>query len=111
MYLSIIGNAVPSDFDFEFCPLWQMDQTEKATIAKSVSDSITETFNAGIINQKIALKELLQSSKDTGIYSNITEEDIENAAEQDPPEFDGENPPDNLDNNDNPDDQQDNEKT
>lgn len=111
MYLSIIGNAIPSDFDFEFCPLWQMDQSEKATIAKSVSDSISETFGAGIIDRATALKELLQSSKDTGIYSNITEEDIENASEQDPPEFDGENPPDNLDNNDNPSDQQDNEKT
>ncbi len=99
MYASTFGRPAPDDFDFEFCPLWQTEQTDKTTMAKSVSDSITETYNAGIISRETALKELRQSSEYTGVYSNIEDDEIDNAAEEDPPEFNGEMMQQNIENN------------
>jgi hypothetical protein len=36
-------------------------------------------FNAGIISQSISLKELRESARATGMWNNITDEDIEKA--------------------------------
>lgn len=48
-----------------------------ADLAGKNTDSITKAFTAGIISQRTALKELRQQAESTGIWSNITDEDIE----------------------------------
>jgi hypothetical protein len=47
--------------------------------SKEMERRIAEMFNAAIISQKIALKELRDSSRATGMWNNITDEDIEKA--------------------------------
>ena len=85
LYMSVLGKPAPEDFDFVFAPLWQMSATEKADIALKLTQSVKDLYDAGIISQDIALKELSQSSDQTGIYTNITAEDIEAAKGADLP--------------------------
>ena len=40
-------------------------------------EAINSSFSSGIISQKIALKELRQTGEPLGIFTNITDEDIE----------------------------------
>lgn len=71
-----LGRDVPKGFAFEFNPLWQLSDTEKADIAEKDQRAISGAVNDGIIDVPIALRELRQSSRVTGRFSNITDEDI-----------------------------------
>jgi hypothetical protein len=53
-----------------------------ADLASKNTDSITKAFQAGLISQKVALKELRQQSEMTGMWSNVTDEDIEKADDE-----------------------------
>lgn len=70
---------VPDDLDYEFNPLRKADPKENADLAKSMAESVVNIYNAGLISQQIALKELRQQSEMTGMWSNITDEDIAKA--------------------------------
>lgn len=87
--LSVLGKPLPKTFKFDFASLWQMDDEKKASIANSVADAITKVEDSGLISRKTALKELRQSSEVTGIFSHITDEEIEDA-DDDPPRPRGE---------------------
>jgi uncharacterized protein len=82
---SVLGKSLPKDFEFEFNSLWQLSDTEKGQIASTDASAIAAVYGAGIITKKMALKELVQNSRVTGRFTNITEEDIENAKEETPP--------------------------
>jgi hypothetical protein len=79
-YQSCFGERVPEDFDFKFKPLWQMSESEKSTLAATDTNTIIAAFNAGLVSEEIALKELKQSSNETGIWTNITDEYIESVS-------------------------------
>ncbi|UCL89307.1 DUF1073 domain-containing protein [Pseudomonas sp. HS-18] len=81
---SVLGKEMPEGWDFQFRPLWQLTDTEKADIGSKDTSSIVEAYDAGIISRATALKEMRQSSQTTGLWSNITDEDI-TEAENDPP--------------------------
>lgn len=53
-----------------------------ADLASKNTDSVTKAFQAGLISQKVALKEHRQQSEMTGMWSNITDKDIENADDE-----------------------------
>ncbi len=89
---SILGKPLPEDFEFDFNSLWQMSDTEKAQIAQTDAATISAAYSSGIITKKMALKELAQQSRITGRFTNITNEDIE-SAQEDNPGFMGEQPP------------------
>lgn len=74
--------AVPDDFDFEFKPVRRAPEDEMADLASKNTDSVTKAFQAGLISQKTALKELRQQSEMTGMWSNVTDKDIENADDE-----------------------------
>jgi phage-related protein (TIGR01555 family) len=84
-YRSVFGRAPSDEFDFEFSSLWQQDDVEKADIAGKITDAVIKAEESGIIGRKTALKELKQSSHITGIYSNISDEEID-AEDNEPPE-------------------------
>lgn len=84
VHRSTLGREPDDAFDFEFSPLWQMSDTEKAAMAGTVTTSVTDAFNAGLVNRPTAMKELRQSSRITGVWTNIRDEDIDEA-EDDPP--------------------------
>jgi phage-related protein (TIGR01555 family) len=81
---SELGRELPEGFDFGFASLWQMTNAEKATVAKTVTEAVTSAEESGLISQQTALKELRQSSRTTGIFSHISDDDI-NEAEEKPP--------------------------
>lgn len=84
-YRNEFGVAPPDDFGFEFEPLWQLDDTEKANIANTLATAAATLSNAGIVDKDTLLRELKQSSKTTGIFSNISDEEIEEAENEEPP--------------------------
>ena len=53
-----------------------------ADLASKNTDSVTKAFQAGLISQKVALKELRQQSELTGMWTNIGDEDIEKADDE-----------------------------
>lgn len=79
--MSALG-GVPDDFDFEFNPVRRPPADEMADLASKNTDSVTKAFQAGLISQKVALKELRQQSEQTGMWSNVTDRDIENADDE-----------------------------
>ena len=67
---------LPDEFAVGFRSLWDLSDAEKATIAQGVSAAVVTARDAGLISDQIAMRELRQSSRKTGIFSNIAEEDI-----------------------------------
>lgn len=81
MMMSEFG-AIPDDFDYTFNPIRRPKDDEMADLASKNTDSVTKAFQAGMISQQIALKELRQQSETTGMWSNITDVDIEKADDE-----------------------------
>lgn len=82
---SFTGQPCPEDLAFEFTPLWQMSAEQKATVAKTNTDTILEVQQAGIIDTATALKELKQASGQHGLFTHITDDDIAAAEALMPP--------------------------
>lgn len=82
-YKSKFGRPAPDDMQFKFTSLWQPSETEKATIAQTKSQTVVGVFEAGVIKRSTTLKELRQQSSETGVFTNITDEDIAEAEEED----------------------------
>lgn len=82
-YISKFGKLPPDHFVLKFKPLWQMTDVEKATAAASLTSAVTATYEAQIVKRSTALMELKQQSSLTGLWSNISEDEIKEA-EDDP---------------------------
>jgi phage-related protein (TIGR01555 family) len=88
------GIKLPDNFALEFASLWDTDDSEKATIAKTNSEAVGSAYDSGLIGRQTALRELRESSRRTGIFTNITEEMIEAADDEvQPPMAEGMLPP------------------
>lgn len=73
------GIMLPHNFAVGFKSLWQLSDGDKANVAKTVSETVSAAMDAGLLSQKAGLQELRQSSRVTGIFTNITHEMIEAA--------------------------------
>jgi phage-related protein (TIGR01555 family) len=82
--LSELGHDLPKSFKFDFASLWQMSDKEKAEVANTVTTAVINAVEQGIVSEQTALKELRQSSEVTGIWSSITDDDIEQANDEPP---------------------------
>lgn len=89
LWRSTLGRPAPKDMGFEFTPLWQNTEKDKADIGKIKTDTVAVAFSEALINQKTAMQELKGISDETGLFNNITQEDIDQA-DSDPPEIPGE---------------------
>ena len=78
LFMSGLG-GVPDDWDIEFNPVAETSEQEKAGLVQQSANAIVSVFQSGLISQQTALKELRQSGMAYGMWSNITDEDIENA--------------------------------
>jgi uncharacterized protein len=87
LYRSELGEEPPENFDIEFRPLWQLSDKEKADMAQTVTTAVTGAYEAQIIDRSTALKELRQSAQVTGVFTNITDEDITEAENEPPPDM------------------------
>jgi phage-related protein (TIGR01555 family) len=70
---------VPDDLDFKFPSVRVMTEEEKADLVEKASAPILAAYNSGVISQQTAMKELKELSDQTGIFTNITDDDIESA--------------------------------
>lgn len=79
LWRSTLGVETPNDLEFSFTPLWQMSANDQATVAKTNCETIIGARDAGLVSTPTAMKELRSSSGDTGIFANITDEEIAEA--------------------------------
>lgn len=64
---------MPEDFRFDFNPLWQLSETEQATVEKTRAERDQVYLNAGVVTEALVAREL----KERGTYRNMTADDIE----------------------------------
>lgn len=79
------GTPLPEGARITFRSLWQISDKEKAEIANQVVTAISSAEESGLISQKTAMQELQTSSHTTGIFTHITDKDINDAEESLPP--------------------------
>ncbi|MDY6148945.1 MAG: DUF1073 domain-containing protein [Porphyromonas sp.] len=79
LFMSLFG-SVPDDLDYDFNPVSEPSEKERSDLAKAGTDNVVAAKNAGLISARTALKELKQQSVRTGVWTNITDEDIERAS-------------------------------
>lgn len=89
---SYFGSPCPSDMQFKFTPLWQMTAEQKANIGRTKAETIAGAHEAGLISKAISVKELRAVSSETGLFSNITDEDITEAEDDDDVPMPGDEP-------------------
>lgn len=78
MFMSECG-SIPDDLDFEFNSLEAPNDNERADLNSKNTDAVIRAYDAGLISQQTALKELRQQTDRTGAWTNITDEDIAKA--------------------------------
>lgn len=73
------GIALPDDFALDFSSLVELDEVQRAAVAKQTTDAVIAAFGENLVSQRVAMQELRQSSRITGIFNTISAEDIEAA--------------------------------
>lgn len=76
LHKSLFGTPAPEDMQFTFASLWKMSDAEKANVGKTITETILGAFAAGLTSRTTSLKELKQHAPQTGLFTNITDEDI-----------------------------------
>jgi len=86
---SLFGEQLPKDFTFEFNKLWEMSDTDRATMASNVTTALATAVRDIGMSPSAALTDLRNMSDVIGIGGSITDKDIEDAKkewEEDEPE-------------------------
>ena len=81
MAMSALG-YVPDDLDFNFNPVETLSQDEIAERIYRSTEAVRGAYTDGIISQQIAMKELKHLGKRLGVFTNITDEDIDMASNE-----------------------------
>lgn len=81
MSMSVLG-YVPDDLDFNFNPVETLSQKEIAERIYRSTEAVRGAYTDGIISQQIAMKELKHLGKRLGVFTNITDEDINMASNE-----------------------------
>ncbi|WP_366520550.1 DUF1073 domain-containing protein [Robbsia andropogonis] len=82
MSWSSLGKALPDGFQFVFKGLDDTPEAEKADIATKKTSAVTEALDAGLITKSTGMKELKASAPVTGLFGNISDEDIQAAEDE-----------------------------
>jgi len=91
---SLFGEPLPDDFTFEFNKLWEMSDTDRATMANNVATALSTLVDRQIIPVHAAMNDLRNISEVIGIGGSVTDEDIENAKKElEESEFENSPPP------------------
>jgi phage-related protein (TIGR01555 family) len=84
MSRSVLNEPLPQGFRFKFNPMWLITDKERAEIGTANTDSVIKAFESSLISQGTALKELRKASHITGLFTNITDEEIKDADDRPP---------------------------
>lgn len=71
-----VWGGVPEDLDIQFPPLWTPTAKEVAEIAKAKAETIIATFQANLLDQATAQRELKKLAEETSMFDSISEETI-----------------------------------
>lgn len=82
MSMSVLGTALDSSFQFAFKTLDEPTEVEKAEVADKKTTTVVSALDANLIKRSTAMKELKGMASSTGMFGNITDEEIEEAEEQ-----------------------------
>lgn len=80
LYRSTFGSELPKGVGVNFRSLWQMPDDRRAEVGNTTTAAVLGAFEKRLISQQLALKELRQQSRLTGLWTNISDKDI-NAAD------------------------------
>lgn len=80
--MSALGK-IPDDLEIVFNPVRRPSNMEKADLAQKMAQPIYDGFQAGIYGKGTVLRELKQQTPVTNLFSNITDEMIEQADKED----------------------------
>jgi DNA topoisomerase IB len=73
---------VPDDMDYTFPSVRVLTEEEKAKLWSDTATGLTALFGSGLMSKVVVLKELKQQADVTGFGTNITDENIEDAQEE-----------------------------
>ena len=73
--MSALGTA-PEGLRIDFPPLWTPTAKETAEIAKAKAEAVVSVFQAGVVRADTAAKELRKLSDETGLFGDISDEEI-----------------------------------
>lgn len=79
--MSALG-SLPDDMEIVFNPVRRPADMEKADLAYKMWQPISEALTQNVITKAVALRELKRQSPTTGLWTNITDEMIEQAEEE-----------------------------
>lgn len=79
--MSEVGK-IPDDWELVFSPIRRPSDGEKADLAMKYAQPIFDAYANDIINKATVLKELKQQQKLTSLWSNITDEMIDDALKE-----------------------------
>lgn len=71
---------IPNDLSYDFNPVAEQTEEELASIVDKKVNAINTVYQAGLITQKVAIKELKEMADTTGMFTNISDMDIANAS-------------------------------
>ena len=78
--------VLPEGFWWNFKQLRQLTDEQKGALATQVTGAVTQAEQQGLVSKRIAAKELQQSSRRTGIFTNIDDDYLEQL-DADPPQM------------------------
>ena len=67
---------VPEELDIRFPPLWTPTAKEVAEIGEKKAAAIRDIFQAGLLRADTAQKELKKLADETGLFGNLSDEEI-----------------------------------
>lgn len=82
MSMSTLDKPLDEGFAFQFRTLDDAPEPEKADIATKKVDAVTKAVDAQIMKPSTAMKELKASAPVTGMFGNISDDEIAEAEEQ-----------------------------
>ena len=82
-HLSKFGTPLDENAKFEFRPLRQMTEEQRAAVTVQRTGAITQAYESQLIDRATGMRELKNMGKETGTFNTITDEAIKEA-ESDP---------------------------
>lgn len=71
-----VWGGVPEELEIQFPPLWTPTAKEVAEIAKAKAETIIAAFQANLLDQATAQRELKKLAEETSMFDTISEETI-----------------------------------
>lgn len=81
VFMSTFGQ-VPKDIQFRFNSSRTPNEKDIAELVDKKAHTVIDAYTAGLLTQKIGMQELQEMGKDTGMFTNIKDEDIEQADDE-----------------------------